>query len=203
MDIAEKRRSEDQAAVNARAPKLSVTSRKEAAPLTLEALRANAKTGDIDAMVELAKRLVNGDPSREAFGEAMRWLDEGVISGSTEAAMVQGEICIKACYPPNPLDPGDYNNWQIAAQYYLLAYLMGDERALKALEAITPPEMGSLDVYGALGLARMRLEEVIARRAQQGLGPFQMELNATSPYLKPNPPTRGGEYLLPGPPPGG
>ncbi len=194
VDVSEGRRSEDQAAVNTSAPSSSETSRKELTPLTLDALRAKARTGDVNAMIDLARRLVDSDPSGETFGEAMRWLDQGVILGSTEAAMVQGEICIKACYPPNPLDPGDYNNWQIAAQYYLLAYLMGDERALKALEAITPPEMGSLDVYGVLGLARMRLEEVIARRAQQGLGPFQMELNATSPFLgkpEPSPPTGG------------
>ncbi len=202
-DVVKNERSEDQALVDASMPTSSDARREELAPLTLDALRAKAQSGNIDAMIDLARRLADTDPSDETFGEAIRWLDEGVILGSTEAAMVQGEICLKACFPADPLDPGDYNNWRIAAQYYLLAYLMGDARALKALEAITPPEMGSVDVYNVLGLARMRLEEVIARRAQQGLGPLQMELNATSPYLKPNPPPRGGEYLLPGPPPGG
>ncbi|MDZ4814294.1 MAG: hypothetical protein SGI99_17045 [Pseudomonadota bacterium] len=89
------------------------------------------------------------------------------------------------------------------SQYYFLAYLMGDERALKSLEATTPYGVDNSHIYHALGIARMRLEEVIAARAQRGLGPFQMDLKATLPYLKPNPPSGGGEYFIPNPPPGG
>jgi hypothetical protein len=95
--------------------------------------------------------------------------------------------------------------WRTAAQYRFLAYLMGDERALKSLEATTPSGLETRHVYHALAIARMRREEITAARAQRGLGPLQMDLNATSPYLKPNPPTRGygSEYLVPTPPPGG
>ncbi len=170
--------------------------------LTLDALRAKASQGDIDAMMALARQLFDSDPSDGGMNEALHWLDQATIMGSTDAALLAGDLCLARCNPADPDDPQDLSNWRRAAQYYFLAYLMGDERALKSVEATTPYGLDNRHIYHALGIARMRLEEVIAARAQRGLGPFQMDLNATSPYLKPDPPT-GGEYLIPNSPPGG
>jgi hypothetical protein len=183
----------------------SASGKDSLALLMLDALRARALQGEVDAMLELAKQLADSDPSNGGINESLHWLAQGTIMGSTDAAMLAGDLCLTRCYPADPDDPQDLNSWRHAAQYYLLAYLMGDERALKSLEAITPYGANVGDIYLALGVARMKLEEVTAARAQRGLGPLQMDLNATSPYLKPDPPTRGGrsEYLAPDPPPGG
>jgi len=169
------------------------------AALSIEDLRTRGHSGDVKAMLELARRLVDADPSEAGIKEALFWCDEGTVLGSTEAARLAGDLCLTNCNPPNADDPRDFENWSMAAQYYFLAYLMGDELALERLRTSTPGGVDPSQVYMALGLARMRLEEVIAARAQRGLGPFQMDLNATSPYLKPNPPKDGGEYLYPTP----
>lgn len=167
--------------------------------LSIEDLRTRGHRGDVEAMLELARRLVDADPSEASLKEALFWCDEGTVLGSTEAARLAGDLCLTNCNPPNADDPRDFENWSMAAQYYFLAYLMGDELALERLRTVTPGGVDPSQVYMALGLARMRLEEVIAAREQRGLGPFKMDLNATSPYLKPDPPKNGGEYLLPSP----
>jgi hypothetical protein len=170
---------------------------------SIEELRAKSRSGNVDAMIELAKKLAATEPVEENFAEALRWLDEGVVLGSSDAAMVQGEICIKACSPPDALDPHDYENWSRATRYYFVAYLMGDERALQAIERITPLNTRADMVYDALGIARMMLEDAIAERARRGLGPLQMNLNATSPYQLPNPPPGARFQQPPSPPPDG
>jgi hypothetical protein len=169
---------------------------------TITKLISSGEAGDFESVMALARQLTRENPSQEEVGEAMYWLNPVVVSGSTDAAMLQGELCITGCYPADANDPGDYRNWTMAATYYFLAYLMGDERALRRLQAITPHERSAMDVYNALGVARMMLEGITAARSQRGLGPLKLDLNATSPYLKPNP-LPGNQFLLPSPPPGG
>ena len=189
--------------VNSASADITPHEKEKLSGLSTDTLRARSHRGDVEAMLALARQLADADPSEADMREAFFWCDSATVLGSTEAAVLEGDLCLTNCNPPNADDPRDMENWSLAAQYYFLAYLMGDERALKRLEVSTPGGVDPSQVYMALGLARMRLEEVLAARAQRGLPPFNLDLNATSPYLKPNSPGKGGEYLLPEPRPGG
>jgi TonB family protein len=86
---------------------------------TLSSLRSRAGLGELQAQLDLAWRLYEGDASERNVGEAARWFRQAAEKGSAEAKLNLSRILFNG--DVGPADPGEALRWVLGAAVQGLA----------------------------------------------------------------------------------